>query len=354
MAHKRTHDDNIESDELERRVRFRTHIITQTPPQNTTTGGAAAAAVPVAPVARRPLAFATGGVAATAGRTHGSREHPLCVTDGAARFFPAAMKQNASGFLAGNFSAAIPVSEFFCSNNTDRPRLSFAALGVSPTIRVGDVDVPQMFAGITYLENVSGRNATNPTIVKTIKTHSTTLRIADTQSSITGTVTEHEMAPFTTARERAQQNPNFLSAIMQTIADECASRDTFIEMLKNAARREVSEETGLTFDTQDLVFVQFQRNWATFKINIDRMHPLNAVDCQALMQMMAATTDFRIVVPGRGGRGIPLKVQVYIYGAKETFYAKLGAVRVRPRVETETDLGGVMLYNVTDVDKFSV
>jgi hypothetical protein len=229
------------------------------------------------------------------------------------------------------------LESFQRSTNSNRPVLSATQLGIDPSL---------FLCGIAY-------QATPRTVSPqrfTLRGHAGTpfvSDIADVQSSVTGSITTHAMAPFPLEGLIATRD-DFRAHSMQRLVTRYG--DPFMEMLRGEAMREVREETGLSGPLDALEQVSISGIWMTFKVNISSLRADNA-SCRAFAQARPAGGDFRFM-------GVPLKVQVYIYGAREVMKERFSEKEIqRPFVEAEMRQGGVagvMVYSAMDAEQFRV
>ncbi len=245
--------------------------------------------------------------------------------------------------VRGRYGDAFLVEEFTCSSNRHRPCLTSAQLGL-----VGD----PFLCGIVYLATGQTQNPRRFTAPGGV-----VIDISDVQSSVTGSVTRHAMTPFDAAFRGlfAADQRAFRANPMRQMITECGG--AFLQMLRTEAMREVREETGLTGPITALEQVRVIDTWITFKIDIRSLQQDND-GCHAFALARPPPGDFVIPnPPGRGDQGIPLKVQVYIYGPRAEMKTRITNVTARPFVEAENRPGGVaglMVYRAADAGQFYV
>jgi hypothetical protein len=259
------------------------------------------------------------------------------------RFFPSIQTVNAEakGIYNIQFRCEIPINtEFVCSNNADRPLLTFAELRIP---------ADSMLTGVTYMP----RDRTPADSIREYTHADKSYRIADTQCAVTGSISVDEMAPFTAFALSARSDPDFRVNALHAIRNACGDRQAaFDRMIRTVAQRETFEETGFFSEPDGFEFVEFRQKWAIFKVHISRLRARSYVGCMTFVTENRQSDTYFLPVSQNGGRGIPLKVQVYIYGTRAEFRTIVPTVRFRPHVEE--DIGGIMLYEAKEIGKFRV
>lgn len=252
---------------------------------------------------------------------------------GKAHFFPCIQELDGDIFRA-RFPVSLPSQEIVCSNNTDRPLLTPPEL---------DIPVDCNIVGIVY-------NSCTTTRAHLIREYTGTtfgtVRVADAQFSVTGSVGENEMAPFAQVVTSVRANAEFRANAMRSVHDACGEQQAaFNQMLRSVATRETFEETGFFCEPEFFRFVRFERNWAIFKVHVGRLRARTLKGCRAFVAQNPQ-------VPAFLEGGMPFKVQVYVYGTRDELQALISTIIVRPAVEH--DIAGLVLYEAGDIEQFRV
>ena len=265
---------------------------------------------------------------------------------GVTRLYAFHPKKTDNVVVDGKYTNGILLDDFVCANNPNRPCFSAFELGISPE---------DFLCGIAY-------SVIDRPVRDTDRQFSTELtgiiNIADVQSSVTGSITAVEMAPFVADLERIRvANPEaFYANPMQSVIDGCGERrDTFVEMLRREAQREIFEETRMFVSHEALEQVRIINNWMVFKVHISNLRHNNE-GCRAFALARGAPDDFFAPPqqPRQHGKGIPFKVQIWIYGSREEFKERWFSVRCCPFVRNEKNLAGLVIYDAADVEQFRV
>jgi hypothetical protein len=262
---------------------------------------------------------------------------------GITRLYGFTRESNDTQIVRGRYTPGLMLEEFRCSFNRSRPCLTAAELAIDPAT---------FLCGIVYTPGPQ----TDPNIIRTFDLPDVVVRIADVQSSITGTVSVHAMTPFAERLHLiAANHKTFYANPMQSMITVCG--DAFGMMLATEAMREVREETGLSGPIAAFERVRVTRNWATFKVNITALQQDND-GCRAfaIANQQPGGDFFAPYAPDehRNGPGIPFKVQVYIYGPRDEFRVRIRHVTRLPFIGAEANLAGIVVFPAVDAWQFRV
>jgi hypothetical protein len=264
--------------------------------------------------------------------------------DGVTRFYPRKIETITEGVLSGVYTDAFKTETFACSRNINRPCLTPVQLGISPE---------NFLCGIAYSPQRMTIEQKAEHLVH-FKSPTGTTYINDVQSGITGSVTTTDIAPFRDVIVKIRDSVrDFYTSPMQCILDGCGDRDAFIDILRRTTQRETFEETGLFGDSGVFEFVTTHNNFAIFKVNVSLLSKQKVDVCATFVQQSSA--DFFLEhLPGYTGRGrgLPFKIQVYIYGHREDFKKLISGHVYLPSVKSETDIAGLMIFRAADVEQF--
>jgi hypothetical protein len=252
---------------------------------------------------------------------------------GDARFFPCKQTLDDKIFHM-RFPASVIVADVVCSHNRCPPLLPAEKLNISADDNI---------IGIVY-------NTDETTAAHLIREYNVfnvgKVRIADAQFSVTGSVGVGEMEQFLSIVASVSSNVEFRNDAMRITHDACgAQKDAFNKMLSTVAQRETFEETGFFSKSDAFEFVNFEHNWAIFKVHASQLCAKSLEECRAFVAQNPQEAPFRT------GR-IPFKVQVYVYGTRHELRDLIGTIQFRPAVER--DIAGLVLYKAGEIEQFRV
>jgi len=259
------------------------------------------------------------------------------------RFYARKIEGAKDGVLYGVYPVAFKLETFACSQNTSRPCLTLSQLSISPD---------DFMCGIAYSPKTRDQKKAKHVVDFTTPEISTCIN--DVQAGITGSVSTKDIEPFRDTIVKMRDSiRDFYTSPMQFALDGCGDRDAFMEMLRRTAQREAFEETGLFGKSSVFEFVTTQNNFAIFKVNVSSLSKQPAKICASFVEK--ATGDFFLEhKPGYTGRGrgLPFKIQLYIYGTKAQFKECISGKVNFPSVGSETDIAGLVIFRVADVEQF--
>jgi hypothetical protein len=262
---------------------------------------------------------------------------------GVTRFYARKIEKTEDGVSSGFYPDAFMPETFACSHNTNRPCLTPDQIGISPD---------DFVCGIAYSPKTLDQEKAEH--VRDFKSRDGVIYINDVQAGITGSVSTSDIAPFRDAIVKMRDSVrDFYTSPMQSVLDGCGDRDAFIEILRRTAQREAFEETGLYGDSSVFEFVTTQNNFAIFKVNVSSLSKQPVEKCASFVKK--TSDDFFLEnKPGYSGRGrgLPFKIQLYIYGERAEFKKRIVGEVNFPSVGSETDIAGVMVFSAADMEQF--